>query len=446
MTFDNNNHNNNNGDALPATDKVPVTIIGAGPVGLLLALLLARKNIRSMVLEQSDDIDVSPRAVVHYPTVLDVFKKAGIYEHVADHGMRLWGACWRGALVDDGKGNKLLGPVIAEFAMRPNNADGAKPEGGFVSAFAQGYLTALMLEEVRKTGLVEVVFKANFTGFQEGSADIEIAFATPAGSQSLRSEYLVGCDGARSSVRKAASITFSGHSWPERLLAVDLEREVEVLEDLPAYYKVDRRYWGVIVPLRKVVAGEPGLWRFAMAIPDQSLTDEEVVDDQFVEELLSHYIDGPRPSKHKVLRKRAYRTQQLLASTMNRGRVLLAGDAAHLNNPIGGLGLATGLLDVDILHEALNLILNHGYHDPQNLLAEYSAARRSVFANLINPTTTANKLRLQESEPEDAAREDWYFRALRRKDPQEIGNMGKSFMQAWTTDINTLTKNVQPAK
>ena len=424
-------------------EETAVIIVGAGPVGLLLAVLLAKKNISSVVLEQADGVDTSPRAVVHYPPVLEIFKTAGIYETVIERGMILWGAQWRGSLVDDENGNKLLGPVIAKLSTGVRNPDGGMPESGFVTAFAQGYLTALLLDEARKTGLVRIIFLAKFSSFVQHPTHIQAAFTTKDGPQSLQAQYLVGCDGARSGVRKAANIAFSGHSWPDRLLAVDLERVVPVIGDLPAYYAVDRKYWGVIVPLKKVVAGEPGLWRFAMAVSDSTLSDEEVASEEFAEELLSHFIDGPRPSKHKIIKSRAYRTQQVLASTMHRGRVLLAGDAAHLNNPIGGLGLCTGLLDVDLLHQTLDLIFNNSYHEPQSLLAEYSAARRFVFANVVNPITTANRFRLYESDPETAAREDWYFRALRRENPEELQNMGKSFFQVWKSDVNELTRKVQ---
>ena len=217
-------------------------------------------------------------------------------------------------------------------------------------------------------------------------------------------------------------------------------RTLPKLEETPAYFAVDKVHWGVIIPLEPIFPGKPGLWRYGMAIPDEKMTAEEAQDPKYVEELLLRYIDGPRPVEHTVVRSRLYRLHQLLASTMHRGRVLLAGDAAHVNSPVGGLGLCTGLLDVDILSQALDLILNHDYHDPQDLLAEYSAARRFVFQNFINPTSTANKLRLHESDPDNAAQEDWFLRMVRKGDRQEIANALAPLQRVWRTELRSITK------
>lgn len=131
---------------------------------------------------------------------------------------------------------------------------------------------------------------------------------------------------------------------------------------------------------------------------------------------------------------------------MHRNRVLLAGDAAHVNNPVGGLGLCTGLLDVDLLSQALDLIINHDYHDPQDLLAEYSAARQFVFQTFVSPISSANKIRLHESDPDDAAGEDWFFRILRRNIPQEIEKAVTPLQQVWRTDIRSIIKDPMKQK
>lgn len=421
--------------------EAPVIIVGAGPVGLLLALILARKNIRTIVLEKNDSLDTSPRGVIHYPPVFDAFKAAGIYDDIVERGFCMAGNSWRKPLVDDGDGNKMLGPKIAQFTISKRNADGIFEDGRFVIDFVQGRLVTLMLEKIQKLDLIQVVFNAALTNIAEDSSGVTVTVETAGGSQELKAQYLAGCDGGKSTVRKLLGIKFSGHAWPERLLATDVKRVVSKFEDPPAYFVVDRTHWGVVVPLEAITPGEPGLWRYAMPVPDATLTDEDVVDPKYVNELLLKYIDGPRPSNHVLVRQRVYRIQQLLATTMHRGRVVLAGDAGHLNNPIGGLGLCTGLLDADILAQALDAILNHGYPDPQQLLAEYSAARRFVFQNFVDPISSANKLRLHESDADDAAKEDWYYRALARADPVELARMNAPFFQAWRTDIRQIARD-----
>ncbi|KAJ5055112.1 hypothetical protein J3E74DRAFT_478464 [Bipolaris maydis] len=282
-----------------------VIIAGAGPVGLLLALLLARKGIRSKVFEKGAELDTSPRAALHYPLVPEVFKDAGIYDIVFQRGSHLGGPLWRKRIIDDGNGGKALGPVIAELETFKRGDDGFFEEGKVAIIFVQGALVQVLLEEATKTNLVEVHFSTPIMGLEQ--------------------------DQHRVSSRKA-----------------------------------------------------PG--------------------------------------------------------------VLLAGDAAHVNNPVGGLGLCTGLLDVDLLSQALDLIINHDYHDPQDLLAEYSAAWQFVFQTFVSPISSANKIRLHESDPDDAAGEDWFFRILRRNIPQEIEKAVTPLQQVWRTDIRSIIKDPMKQK
>jgi hypothetical protein len=152
---------------------------------------------------------------------------------------------------------------------------------------------------------------------------------------------------------------------------------------------------------------------------------------------------------------------QLLASTMHRGRCFLAGDAAHINNPIGGLGLCTGLLDADALHQALKIVFSfqslpqqsrlphlngtssktglknpsHLSVDPQAVFTRYSSERRRVFQNIIHPYSSANKTRLHGGDPDETARQDWYFEALARGDPQELQNIHGPLYSGWRTNM-----------
>ncbi|KAF9768949.1 hypothetical protein IL306_013695 [Fusarium sp. DS 682] len=434
------NGGTNLGSTAPDGDTVPVIIAGAGPVGLLLALLLARQGIRSKVFEKSPELDTSPRAAVHHPPVLEVFKDAGIYDLVFQRGNHSAGNYWRKHIVDDSNGGTVLGPVIAEIEMSKRGEGGSFENGKFSILYMQSLLVQLLLEETTQTSMVEVQFNTPITGFEDDGNGVTVKVEASEGPQLFRSQYLVGCDGARSTVRNSLGIKFSGHSWPERMIATDVQRTLPKLEKFEAYFVVDQVHWGVVVPLEPIVPGEPGLWRYAMAAPDATLTDDEAGDPEYVHKLLLEYIDGPRPADYTLVRHRVYRLHQLLASTMHRGRVLLAGDAGHLNNPIGGLGLSTGLLDVDLLSQALDLILNHDYYDPQDLLAEYSAARRRVFQTLVSPMSSANKMRLQESHPDDAAREDWFLRMLCKGNQQEILKALAPLQQQWRTNIYTITK------
>ncbi|KAF5232141.1 hypothetical protein FANTH_13138 [Fusarium anthophilum] len=338
-------------------DTVQVIIAGAGPVGLLLSLLLARKGIRSKVFEKNPEPDTSPRAIVHHPPILEVFKDAGIYDLVSWRGNHSAGTYWRKHIVDDGNGGTVLGPVIAEMEISKRGEDGPFEDGKFSILYMQSLQVQLLLEEATKTSMVEVQFNTPVIGLEDDGNFVIVKVEAPEGPQLFRTH---------------------GHSWPESMIAADVQRTLPNLEKFEAYFAVDKVHWGVVVPLEPITPSKPGLWRYAMAVPDVALTNDEAGDPEYVHRLLLEYVDGPRPAEYTLVRHRVYPLHQLLASTMHRGRVLLAGDAGHVNNPVGGLGLSTGLLDAELLSQALDLIFNHDYCNSQDLLAEYSAARHQT--------------------------------------------------------------------
>ncbi|OTA99250.1 hypothetical protein M426DRAFT_257256 [Hypoxylon sp. CI-4A] len=422
---------------------IPVIIVGAGPVGLLLALRLAQSNIRSIVLEQETALGTAPRAIGYYGPVHNVFKEAGIYEQVATEGMPSGGYVWRTLPKEDENGTKTLGSVLGQNIMSRPDSDGRYKICSYSIQLAQSRLAEIILEKATKTGLTEVLWDQRVTGLSQDERGVTVATTSSSGeSRSFRGLYLAGCDGGKSNIRKLLGIRLAGHSWPERFIATDVLRTAPVVADIAVHFTVDPKYWGVVTPLEHVKAGTPGLWRYSMAVPayeeaedgtQTTLTDEQVLEPSYVDSLLLRQIDGPRPSDHVVVRKSLYKMHQLLASTMHRGRCFLAGDAAHINNPIGGLGLCTGLLDADALHQAFEIVRQT--IDPQAVFARYSAERRRVFQNIIHPYSSANKTRLHSANPEDTAREDWYFQALRREDPKELAEIHAPLSNAWRTNL-----------
>ena len=435
------------------TSGAPVIVVGAGPVGLLLALRLAQSNIKSVVLEKETDIGRAPRAIGYYGPVHKVFQEAGIYDRVAKDGMPSGGYVWRKKLEDDRDGKKL-GPIIGWNIMSRPDPQGNYELGHYSIQLAQSDLCLILLEELKKTGLNEVVWGHAVSHLTQDDHGVTVTTNSPDGMKSFKGQYLAACDGGRSTVRKLLGIRLCGHSWPERFLATDVLRTAPVVADPPVHFTVDTKYWGVVTPLETVEAGKRGLWRYSMAVPPDAngvpLPEEKILDPEFVDSLLLNQIDGPRPSDHTVVRASVYKMHQLLASTMHRGRCFLAGDAAHINNPIGGLGLCTGLLDADALHQTLCIALSsskstqNGDHsakdtsqvDLQSLFGRYSAERRRIFQNIIHPFSSANKTRLHSGEPDDVAREDWYFQALARGDPKELKQIHEPLFELWRTEMS----------
>ncbi|CAM1501267.1 Fc.00g104290.m01.CDS01 [Cosmosporella sp. VM-42] len=461
-----NGHVDQTAQPLLDTEEFPVIIVGAGPVGLLLALRLAQSNIRSVVLEQQPDVNQAPRAIGYYGPIHTVFQEAGIYDRVAKDGMPAGGYVWRKLLSDDETGNdvhpeqknKKLGSIIGWNIMSRPDFEGNYEVGHYSIQLAQSDLCKILLEEAAKTRLVKVFWGHGVTDLTQDGNGVAVSVAIPdGGSKSFRGQYLAACDGGRSTIRKLLGIRLSGHSWPERFLATDVLRTAPVVADPPVHFTVDPKYWGVVTPLEAVEAGKRGLWRYSMAVPPGPdglpMPEEEILKPEHVDSLLLRQIDGPRPSDHIVVRKSVYKMHQLLASTMHRGRCFLAGDSAHINNPIGGLGLCTGLLDADALHQTLVIAFSsqsvkgiepsgndvNQAADLQKLFGRYSAERRRIFQNIIHPFSSANKTRLHGGNADDVAREDWYFQALARGDPKELKQIHAPLFDGWRTDMSKLT-------
>jgi 2-polyprenyl-6-methoxyphenol hydroxylase-like FAD-dependent oxidoreductase len=458
-----------NGGSVP--NVIPVIIAGAGPVGCLLALRLAQSHIRSVILEKEAELNQAPRAIGYYGPVHDVFQEIGIYDRVVAECMPAGGYVWRKLPVDDGsgQGGKTLGPVLGKNVMSTPDAHGNFEKGRFTMQLAQSRLTEILLEEASKTGLVDVLWNHEVTSLSQDCDGVTVTVMTPSvDAKSFRGQYLAGCDGGKSTVRKLLGVRLSGHSWPERFIATDVMRTAPVVSEMSVHFTVDPRYWGVVTPLEPVTAGQRGMWRYSMAVPElpdddsgqiqTPLTDEQVLEPAYVDSLLLRQLDGPRPSDHEVVRKSLYKMHQLLASTMYRDRCFLVGDAAHINNPIGGLGLCTGLLDADALYQTLEIafcFMNRSAEssnpshpapevpnqnptlsiDANGLFARYSSERRRIFQTVIHPYSSANKVRLHGANPDETARDDWYFQALQRGEKKALDEIHRPLFENWRTNM-----------
>lgn len=411
-----------------------VLIIGAGPVGLMLALLLAQQGIASTVLEKEDRLLDIPRAIGYYGPVHRVFQESGIYDQVAAEGLGCAGYTWRSPVCDDGEGGKRLGNIVAQNVTSIRDpTTGQYPPCTYMIMLAQNRLTEILAERVVGTGLVKLHKKTELVDISESHVGVEVTVETEHGRKQYAASYLVGCDGSRSAVRRLLKIPMAGMTWPERFMATDVLRTAPVIPDMPVHFTVDTRYWAVVTPLEKPTPGQPSLWRYSLAVTDPTPSDEEVTSPEFVDSLLDKQIDGPRPSNHRVIRKSLYRMHQLLASAMYRGRCFLAGDAGHLNNPIGGLGLCTGLLDADALAQTLTMALttNMSEEERKRIFFAYSDSRRKTFSRVISPLSSEHKTRLHTVDAEQAREDDWYFRAVTRADEAELARINRPLVEGW---------------
>jgi len=232
-----------------------------------------------------------------------------------------------------------------------------------------------------------------------------VEVSTEAGTEAMEGDWLIGADGARSTVRTLSEIEFEGFTWPDRYMATNLEFDFHRHKGYgDAIFLIDPTDWALICrvdqgPLWRVTYGESG-----------SISDEEALAR--VETRLAHFTGT---SDFKVVHASPYRVHERAATSFRKGRVLLAGDAAHAVNPLGGQGLTAGILDARELVDTLGGVIAGKYSE--QALDYYATERRRAVTEISMNFSKSMKRLVQEADP-DARRQDEAF--LRQGEDLEI--------------------------
>ena len=206
--------------------------------------------------------------------------------------------------------------------------------------------------------------------------------------------WLIGADGGRSVVRKQCGIAFDGFTWPERFIVLTTPYDFEANRGYcPRSYFADPGRGAIASRCRPTARPACGARCFR---PIRRTPRQELMSDAGVQARLQKFFPAPAP--YEVVHRNLYVTHQRVAATFRKGRVLLAGDAAHVNNPIGGMGLNGGIQDAVNLSDKLARILLDG--DADRLLDLYDLQRRTVAVEFVQEQSIANKKRLEASDPE----------------------------------------------
>lgn len=362
-------------------DDRRILIAGGGPVGLLCALLLGRAGLPVRVFDVNPTLQDDPRAATTHPATLDLLGEAGLAEDMARVGLvapifQFW--------------DRPTGRLVAQFDHALLKGDTAHP---FVVQCEQFKTARLILERLQALPNVEVLFAHEVTRVEP--SDRAVTITVRHGERETRhgGAWLIGADGGRSTVRKEAGIAFEGFTWPERFIVLTTPFDFETERGYcPRSYFADPGQW---CNCFKVSAnGPPGLWRTVFPTePGQS--DDQVLSDDAVQARLQKFFPAPKP--YEVVHRNLYVTHQRVASAFRKGRVLLAGDAAHVNNPIGGMGLNGGIQDACNLAEKLGAVIA-GATD--RLLDLYDLQRRTVAVEFVQQQSIENKKRLEARDPE----------------------------------------------
>lgn len=363
-----------------------VIIIGAGPTGLIIAFGLASAGARVTVLETRTDIVRSPRAPIYFPTTVKVLERLGLLDDVAAVALKVAEIDFRFP----------RSGALARFESTP--ADG---EYWYNFHIGQDALSDIILRRLLQLPGARVLWGHNLERLSQTASGVTATCTTSHGEVLFDADWLVGADGARSVVRRELGVEFEGHTWPDRYVATNVFYDFGRFGYRAGNLFVDGSDWAMIARIDR-----SGLWRVTFG-EDASLP-EELLPGRVLERYRRLMPDFTLP--HEMVAMAPYRVHERAATTFRVGRVLLAGDAAHVCNPLGGLGLTGAVLDASHLIEALNAVIHQDADDV--LLDEYAAMRREVFLTRTSPMATGNKRRTQETDPQRQARDEAELLAL----------------------------------
>lgn len=353
-----------------------VLIAGAGPVGCTAALYLAQRGIPVTLIEAGADLPIDLRASTFHPPTLDMLDDLGVVDKLIEQGI----VCPTWQYRDAKEG------VVAHWDLGVLKDDTRHP---YRIQCEQYKLTNIIVDELRKMDNVEVLFHTCATGAEQDERGVILKIETPDGPDALHGKYLIAADGASSVIRIGLGIDFPGLTFPELWLCTSTEFPFEDhFENLaPIAYVADPEFWFVFVKV-------PGLWRLLMpSRPGE--TAKSLVSDATVQDRMHQVCakDGDYDTYHRT----AYAVHQRVAETYRKGRIFLAGDSAHINNPLGGMGMNGGIHDAVNLCEKLARVW-HGDADDREL-DRYDGQRRPVAIDYVQQTTMRNKAMLEETDP-----------------------------------------------
>jgi 3-(3-hydroxy-phenyl)propionate hydroxylase len=359
---------------------LPILIAGGGPVGVIAALALARQGIPVQVFEAEPRVNDNPRAATTHAATLEILDGLGLVDEVIQRGLvepkfRIW--------------NREPRQLSVEFDFGVLKDDTRYP---YVVQCEQHKLANMTIERLRQFPHASVEFNARVTGLTQSADRVDVTVETAAGPRTVSASYLIGCDGGRSTVRKALDIEFEGYTHAERFLILTTPFSFDTTyAECSRNYFSDANEW---CALFKVTGDDgKGLWR--MLFPTRlGETDAAAFDEAAVQQRLQSFF--PKSGNYPVTHRAIYNVHQRVAASFRKGRVFLAGDSAHVNNPLGGLGLNFGIHDAVELAGLLGKVLRR--EADETILDGYDRRRRPLNVEYVQQQTIANKKRLEEKD------------------------------------------------
>ena len=372
-----------------------IIIVGAGPSGLLLALLLAKQNIHVTVMDLGTELDKQPRATHYAAPAVHELRRAGVIDDVRKAGFSPDGVCWR----------KLDGTYLSGIHMSVLPED--YPDS--MACLPLNFLGEIIYEHLKRQPTAEVLWGHKVVRTEQDEHEARVIVE---GNRTYAADYVVGCDGANSIVRRQlfGDWEFPGKTLDVCVVATNVYYPFEKFGFIDSNFIIDREHWYMAARISR-----DGMWRVSYGEVN-GLTRDEYIERQphKYETMLPGH---PKPGDYRLTNINPYKLHQRCAEKFRVGRFLLAADAAHLCNPFGGLGLTGGMVDAGNLADCLTGVAK-GLAD-DSILDKYDVIRREMWHNVINPISSENISRLYEQDPDKAMENDKFLQMLAEAEKNE---------------------------
>ena len=363
--------------------KEQVLIAGAGPVGMITGYYLAKHGVPVTVFDSLPETTTDHRASTVHPSTLEMLSELDMTDEMASKGLISTVFQYRDRYDDR---------IVAEFDYGIISDETEFP---YALQVEQHKVINIAREHAEKLSTFELKRPFEVIGLNQNENGVEISVQNPGGDIEIHNgRYLIACDGGRSIIRKNLNIDFPGFTWGERFVIATTKFDFGVPEAGNHRYRnyvAHPDQWCALIK----VAGDDmkGLWRILLPASGKE-SDDYVKSIEWVQDKFSECL--PYAPPYEIIHRNLYNVHQRVAETFHVGRTVLAGDSAHVNNPLGGMGMNGGIHDgLNIAEKLVRIWRKEG---DDSLLAQYDRQRRTMAKKYVQAQSIQNKEILQEKD------------------------------------------------